>query len=129
KAGRKEGTPSLLDDVPNALPALARAEKLSKRAATVNFDWPGWPATLAKVEEELSEVRAAAEAGVKSRVEEEIGDLLFAVANLSRKLQVDPEAALRDANVKFARRFRHVEERAREDGVPLAEAGLERLDR
>src|SRR5690606_18754122 len=81
-----------------ARPALARAEKLSKRAATVNFDWPDWPTTFAKVEEELAEVRAAAEAGVRGKVEEEIGDLLFAVANLARKLDVDPEAALRDAN-------------------------------
>ncbi|HHY49232.1 MAG TPA: MazG family protein, partial [Alphaproteobacteria bacterium] len=128
KAGRKGAAASLLDDVPNALPALARAEKLSRRAATVAFDWPDWQTTLGKVEEELAEVRAAAASGDKDQVVEELGDLLFAVANLARKLDVDPEAALRDANVKFARRFRHVEERARADGIALAEAGLERLD-
>lgn len=119
---------SLLDDVPHALPALARAEKLSKRAASVDFDWPDWRQTLAKVEEELDEVRAAAEDGDPQKSAEEIGDLLFAVANLSRKLGVDAEAALRDANLKFTRRFRHVEARAREDGVELTAAGLERLD-
>lgn len=119
---------SLLDDVPHALPALARAEKLSKRAATVGFDWPDWQTTLDKVEEELGEVRVAAEDGDNTKVAEEVGDLLFAVANLARKLGVDAEGALRDANLKFTRRFNHVEQRAREDGIELAEAGLERLD-
>jgi nucleoside triphosphate diphosphatase len=126
RAGK--GKPSLLDDVPHALPALSRAEKLSKRAATVEFDWPDWQQTLEKVREELDETETAAGGEDKGKVHEEIGDLLFAVANLARKLGVDPEAALRDANLKFTRRFRHVEERAKEDGVPLAEAGLERLD-
>ena len=128
KAARRRHEPSLLDDVPNALPALARAEKLSKRAATVRFDWPDWRQTLDKVREELDEVAAAADADDKEKIAEEVGDLLFAAANLARKLGVDAEGALRDANVKFTRRFRHVEERAREDNVPLAEAGLERLD-
>ena len=73
-------------------------------------------------------MEAAAGGADKARTAEEIGDLLFAVANLARKLDVDPEAALRDANLKFTRRFEHVEARAAEDGVPLAEAGLERLD-
>lgn len=127
-AKRAEEPGSILDDVPNALPALARAEKLSKRAASVDFDWPDWRQTLAKVEEELSEVREAAETADSQKVAEEVGDLLFAAANLARKLGVDAEAALRDANLKFSRRFRHVEERSREDGVPLAQAGLERLD-
>ena len=128
KAARRTQTPSLLDDVPQTLPALARAEKLSKRAAAVGFDWPDWQTTMGKVEEELGEVRAAAEGGAPTEVAEEIGDLLFAVSNLARKLGVDAEAALRDANVKFNRRFRHVEARARQDDVLLAEAGLERLD-
>ncbi len=128
RAGKGKGEHSLLDDVPHALPALARAEKLSKRAASVQFDWPDWRQTLAKVREELEETAAAAAGNDEAKTREEIGDLLFAVANLARKLGVDAEAALRDANLKFARRFRHVEERARQDGVPLAEAGLERLD-
>lgn len=129
KAARKPAeVPSVLDDVPNALPALARAEKLARRAASVGFDWPDWQSTLAKVTEEVGEVRAAAESGDKAKAQEEVGDLLMAVANLARKLGVDAEGALRDANVKFARRFHHVEVRAREDGVELKDAGLERLD-
>jgi MazG family protein len=127
KAAKRSEAPSLLDDVPNSLPALARSEKLSKRAATVGFDWPDWQTTLDKVREELDETASAA-GGDTAKVHEELGDLLFAVANLARKLGVDAEAALRDANVKFTRRFHHVEARAAEDGVPLAEAGLERLD-
>lgn len=129
KAERKGDTePSLLDDVPHVLPALARAEKLTKRAAKVGFDWPDMQAVRAKVEEELDEVADASASGNMDAVHEEIGDLLFAVANLARKAGVDPEAALRDANSKFSRRFHHVEARCREDGVAPAEAGLERLD-
>src|SRR5690606_4417974 len=89
-AARATEPSSILDDVPGALPALARAEKLSKRAASVDFDWPDWRQTLAKIEEELDEVRTAAEDGNSQKCMEEIGDLLFAVANLSRKLAVDP---------------------------------------
>ena len=134
KAARKQAATSLLDDVPNVLPALARAEKLSRRAASVQFDWPDWRETLAKVREELDEVAQAAEASEnaqglhKDKVQEELGDLLFAAANLARKLGIEPEAALRDANAKFNRRFRYVEQRAAEDAVALADAGLERLD-
>lgn len=128
KAERKQVASSILDDVPHALPALARAEKLSRRAASVQFDWPDWRQTLAKVREELDEVAAAAEAGNTAEIQEELGDLLFAAANLARKLGIEGESALRDANVKFDRRFRYVEARANEDAVPLAEAGLERLD-
>jgi MazG family protein len=129
KAARKAAAgPSVLDDVASTLPALARAEKLSKRAASVQFDWPDWRQTLDKVREELDEVAQAAEAGKQDKVAEELGDLLFAAANLARKLGVDAEAALRDANLKFTRRFHYVEDRAREDGVALADAGLDRLD-
>ena len=125
KAARRDIVPSALDDVPMVLPALARAEKLASRAAKVGFDWPDVPAVLAKVTEELDELQAAADGAERH---EEMGDLLFAVANLARHLNIDPEAALRDANAKFTRRFHHVEARAREDGVAMKEAGLERLD-
>jgi MazG family protein len=129
KAVRKGNTePSLLDDVPQVLPALVRAEKLAKRAAKVGFDWPDFASVKAKVEEELSEVSQAAAEGHKAAVHEEIGDLLFAVANLARRAGVDSEAALRDANLKFTRRFHHVEARCREDGIAPRDAGLERLD-
>lgn len=126
-ARRGEATPSLLDDVPAALPALARAEKLARRAASAGFDWPDAASVAAKVAEELGEVREAERAGPDA-LQAEIGDLLFAVANLARHHGVDPEAALRDANRKFVRRFAHVEARCREDGIAPAEAGLDRLD-
>lgn len=129
KAARKGNTqPSLLDDVPQVLPSLARAEKLTKRAAKVGFDWPDLPSVVAKVEEELAEVTEAEATGNQAAVHEEIGDLLFAVANLARKAGVDAEAALRDANHKFTLRFHHVEARCREDGISPKDAGLERLD-
>jgi ATP diphosphatase len=128
-AARGTAETSILDDVAHTLPALSRAEKLTKRAAKVGFDWPGWKETIGKVREELDEVEETMNLShEKSRVAEEIGDLLFAAVNLARQLDVDPEAALRDANVKFTRRFHYVEDRAKQDNVRLAEAGLERLD-
>jgi len=126
RQGAAAEPPSVLDDVPTPLPALVRAQKLAKRAATVGFDWPDRHAVLAKLREELDEVEAAE---TDAERHEEIGDLLFAVANLARHLGVDPEAALRDANRKFTRRFHHVEARCREDGIAADTAGLERLDR
>ncbi|MGV8854776.1 MAG: nucleoside triphosphate pyrophosphohydrolase [Devosia sp.] len=129
KAARQGNhTPSLLDDVPQVLPALARAEKLTKRAAKVGFDWPDFASVQAKVEEELAEVAEARTSGNAAATHEEIGDLLFAVANLARKAGVDAEGALRDANVKFTRRFHYVEDRCRQNGIAPAAAGLERLD-
>jgi ATP diphosphatase len=125
KTAQRDGEPSVLDDVPLVLPSLARAEKLTKRAAKVGFDWPDVPAVMAKVTEELGELEAAT--SDKQR-HEEMGDLLFAIANLARHLNVDPEAALRDANAKFTRRFHYVEDRARTDGIAMKDAGLERLD-
>ncbi|WP_417308792.1 nucleoside triphosphate pyrophosphohydrolase [Devosia sp.] len=130
KAAKKgQAKASLLDDVPYALPALMRAEKLTKRAAKVGFDWPSWRETADKVQEEFAEVEAAVtENQPQAAVTEEIGDLLFATVNLARQLGVDPEAALRDANLKFSRRFQYVEARAAKDGVAMEDAGLERLD-
>jgi ATP diphosphatase len=129
KAERKgDEAPSILDDVPSVLPALARSGKLTKRAAKVGFDWPDFDAVKAKVEEELIEVAEAQAQGNPAAVHEEIGDLLFAVANLARHAGIDAEAALRDANFKFTRRFHHVEARCRDDGITVKDAGLERLD-
>ena len=101
---------SLLDDVPLALPALMRAEKLQKRAARVGFDWPNLDGVLDKIVEEAQEVREAVESGSDNdAIEDEIGDLLFALTNLARKIGVDPEVALRRTNDKFTRRFKSVE--------------------
>lgn len=119
---------SAIDDVPQVLPALTRAEKLTKKAAKVGFDWPDFSAVMDKVREELDEVQEAQVAHDQAAVHEEIGDLLFAVSNLARHAGVDAEAALRDANAKFTRRFHYVEARCREDGIAALDAGLERLD-
>jgi MazG family protein len=99
----------VLDDVPLGLPALTRAMKLGKRAATVGFDWPDVAGVRAKVDEELAEIDAAAAIGNAADVAAEIGDLLFSVANWCRHLKLDPETCLRSANERFARRFRAVE--------------------
>jgi MazG family protein len=113
---RKRPDASLLDDVPMALPALMRAEKLTKRAARINFDWPTPDEVLAKLDEELGELSDARTHGDQDAVAEEIGDILFVMANLARKLNVDPEDALRRANAKFTKRFQYIEERLREQG-------------
>jgi MazG family protein len=112
--GLAGGETSVLDGVAKALPALARAEKLTKRAARIGFDWTEPGEVLAKLDEELAELRVAQDEGDQAHIHEEMGDALFVMANLARKLGVDPEAALRDANAKFERRFRHVERRASE---------------
>jgi ATP diphosphatase len=127
KAGERGGAdPSALQDVPNALPALMRADKLSKRAARVGFDFEHASQCADKVDEELAEVRAASResSGASPEIFEEIGDLLFAAANLARKLDVDAEAALRAANAKFERRFRAMEALAAERGWEFAELNL-----
>ena len=99
-----------------ALPALVRAEKLSKRAAATGFDWPDIDGVRAKIDEELGEIEAARNSGSGPKVAEEIGDLLFTVVNLARHLRVDPEDALRGANQKFARRFQAAEQRVKAQG-------------
>jgi MazG family protein len=107
---------SLLDDVAMALPALMRAEKLTKRAARINFDWPSSTEVLEKLDEELAELKAAEASGDQDHIAEEMGDILFVMANLARKLKVDPEEALRRANAKFTRRFQYIERALAEQG-------------
>jgi MazG family protein len=126
---------SRFDDVPLGLPALTRAVKLQKRAAAVGFDWPAVAPVLGKAEEELAELKAAVasrdEAGDTSgtkRASEELGDLLFAAANIARHLGVDAEAALRDASAKFVRRFGSVERALAKDGRTAEDATLEEMD-
>jgi ATP diphosphatase len=119
---------SLLDDVPAALPALSRAGKLQKRVAEVGFDWPEVLPVLDKVREELDEVLEAMAADDPTATADELGDLLFAVVNLSRHLKVDAETALRQANAKFERRFRGIEQRLQERGVAIENCTLEQLD-
>jgi ATP diphosphatase len=109
---------SVLDGVALAYPALLRAAKVSRRAARIGFDWPDARAVIPKLAEEIAEIEAEIDdGGDKARLEDEVGDLLFAAANLARKLDVEPETALRRATAKFERRFRRVEELAAERGI------------
>jgi tetrapyrrole methylase family protein/MazG family protein len=118
---------SALDGVSAGLPALQYAAKIQKRAAKVGFDWQEAQPVLEKIKEELAEVESDLEA--RKPVEEELGDLLFAVVNLTRKLDVDAEVALSAATRKFERRFRAVESLARQRGMRMAGSPLEQLDR
>jgi len=120
---------SLLDDVPLSLPALTRANKLGKRAASAGFAWPDWRGAREKVGEELGELdRAIGEPPAHERIAAEIGDMLFAIVNLARHLQVDPEVALRATNARFSRRFQYIEKRLRESGRTIQEMDLAVLE-
>ncbi len=123
------GETGALADVPVALPALTRARKLGSRASDAGFDWPDAAGPRAKVDEELSELDRATTSGDAARREAELGDLLFSVVNLARHLSVDPEAALRAANARFAGRFRHVEAALEREGLKMSGASADHLDR
>lgn len=127
---REQAGASVLADVPLALPALTRANKLGKRAAQVGFEWPDVKGALDKLDEELGELRQGlGEQAGHAAIADELGDVLFCVVNVCRYLQVDPETALRGANAKFERRFGHVERRLREQGRSAREATLEEMDK
>jgi MazG family protein len=120
-----------LSGVPKTLPSLLRAYEISSRAAAVGFDWAKAEDVLDKIEEEVAEVRHEVESGSTghlSRAEDEMGDLLFAITNLSRKLGIEPEAALRRANEKFTRRFDAMERAFSTRGRPLSEATLNEME-
>lgn len=119
---------SVLDGVPNSLPALVQCEKVQDRAAQHGFDWPAVEPVFAKVEEELQEVHEAWQAGDQAHVEEEVGDLLLVVVNLARHLGVSPEVALRAATQKFTRRFNFIEQQVAESGRSLRDCELQELD-
>ena len=117
-----------MDSVSKSLPSLMRSEKLQKKAAKVGFDWPDVSGALQKVEEETQELKKAIEEGDKKGMEEELGDLLFSVVNVSRFLKVDSEEALYHACDKFTNRFRMVEALAKERGISMESAPLSLLD-
>jgi nucleoside triphosphate diphosphatase len=122
------GAESVLDGVALALPALLRAAKISRRAGRIGFDWPDARAVIPKLAEEIAELEAELDQGADTAVvEEELGDLLFAAANLARKLDIEPETALRRATAKFERRFRQVEALAAERGTGADLDALEAL--
>ena len=121
-------SPSLLGRVPPTLPALLRAYEIGSRVASVGFDWPRADDVVDKIEEEVAELRDAVSAGRTSHTEEEMGDLLFTIANLARKLGIEPEAALRRANTKFCERFGELEWRFRERGQTLHDVTVEDME-
>ena len=120
---------TLLDGIPEALPSLLRASRIGARAANVGFDWDEAEQVIDKADEEIAELRDAIAAGSPAPIEEEIGDLLFTIANAARKLRVDPESALRTANAKFTRRFRAVEQRLEDRGCTVHDASPDELER
>ena len=109
---KNAGKESVLDDIPNNMPELLRAVKLTKSAATIGFDWPQLDSVLEKMQEELLEFKHAVDGGNLDEIKDELGDVLFVCANIARHVKVDPGAALRHANHKFESRFRQVEKRA-----------------
>lgn len=119
---------SLLDDIPKALPALSRAQKLQGRAARAGFDWPDTLPVIDKLAEELDEIRQAIAQGDQAAVAEEVGDLLFCTVNLARHLKVDAETALRAGNDKFEQRFRFIEQQLSEGGRGVEQCSLQELD-
>ncbi|MDR1827373.1 MAG: nucleoside triphosphate pyrophosphohydrolase [Methylobacteriaceae bacterium] len=130
--GEEPGEQGFLGGIADALPALVIADKLTKRAAKVGFDWPDTASVLDKIEEELGEVREelgrAADSQGNDKVTREIGDLLFAVANLARHVGVSPEQALHITNVKFKSRFRYIEQALKNKGKSLAESDLDEME-
>jgi len=118
----------VLDDVPTAVPALMRAQKLQSRAARVGFDWPDTRGVIAKIREELAEVEEALASGNAAHTQKEVGDLLFAVVNLARFTATDAETALRDANTKFTRRFEAVEDGVKQSGKDWKATTLDEME-
>jgi len=127
RAAKGQGT-GALDGVTLGLPALTRAAKLGLRAAKVGFDWADAAGVIDKVREEIGELQGEIDKGDRARTHEELGDLLFALSQAARHLGVDPEAALRDANAKFERRFRQVEAHLAAEGRTPADADMEQLE-
>jgi len=120
---------SCLDGVPESLPALMRAHKLSKKAAGAGFDWPDAGAVLEKVEEEVGEFKEAVLKGGPEAIEAELGDVLFTLVNVARHFEVDPEEALRRTIGRFITRFHHVEREIKNAGMDLGTAGIEEMER
>ena len=129
KLKEKGGNKTVLGGVPSALPALIKANRIQEKARNVGFDWEEPSQVWDKVKEEISEVETELKAGNKERMEEEFGDLLFAVVNAARLYGVNPENALEKTNRKFIKRFNHLEARSKEMGRSLKEMSLEEMDK
>ena len=130
KAGERENKQlsGAMDDVPQALPALSRSQKLQKRAARVGFDWPELEGVRSKIKEEMTELDEAICLGNRADIEAEIGDVFLATVNLARHLGIDAESSLRRANTRFEQRFRFMEQSAASEGTDLASESLDELE-
>lgn len=126
---KKTGVPRLLDDVPDHLPPLRKATAIQRKAAAVGFDWPETRGVMEKLREEIGELEAELEKGVRETVTEEIGDLLFTVVNLARRLGIPPESALETSSSKFVRRFNELEQTIRDRGGQLERTPLDEMER
>lgn len=124
----KEGKKSVLEGVPRSLPAMIKATRIQEKARGIGFDWEETNQVWDKVDEELTELKAEVEAGNQEKTEEEFGDFLFSIINLSRFLKVDPESALERTNKKFIKRFQYLEERASKNGKSLGDMTLAEMD-
>jgi tetrapyrrole methylase family protein/MazG family protein len=128
KKAEKTERISVLEGIPRALPALIYAQRTQEKAASVGFDWPDVEPVLDKLDEEEKELHEALATGDNRLIKEEVGDLLFTLVNLSRKLHIDAESALKETSRKFHRRFNYIEEHYRQNGADIHEASLEELD-
>ncbi|HER00649.1 MAG TPA: nucleoside triphosphate pyrophosphohydrolase [candidate division Zixibacteria bacterium] len=125
---KEDKSESALSGIPRTAPALLRAFRLQQKAARFGFDWEKWQDVLVKAEEEIRELQEAIESSSTEKIEEEIGDLLFAVVNLARFFEIDPETALNHMNKKFIDRFRYVEKKLAQNGKSLNDSNLEEMD-
>ncbi|MDD3632584.1 MAG: nucleoside triphosphate pyrophosphohydrolase [Candidatus Cloacimonetes bacterium] len=128
KKAEKQERKSVLEGIPRALPALIYAQRMQEKAASVGFDWDAVPPILEKIDEENKELKSALETNDQMRIKEELGDLLFTIVNLARKLHIDAETALKETARKFSKRFQFIEEQYRQNGENINEASLEELD-
>lgn len=124
-----EGKNSILDGLPDRLPALIRASRMQEKASSIGFDWAEWELAFRKLDEEIAEWKEAIGSGNEEAYREEFGDLLFSIVNVGRLLNIDAEDALRKTNKKFENRFRHIEKRLRENNIAFRDATLEVMDR
>lgn len=125
---REKRSNSILSDYPEAMPALASAKRYGDQASSVGFDWGDSGPALKKVEEEIDELKIEISRGDQKKIYEELGDLLFAVANVARITKVNPELALRDANKKFKKRFRSLEQKLKDLDIPIKSASLDQMN-
>lgn len=129
KKQEKKERKSVLEGIPRALPALIHAQRTQEKAASVGFDWPDTEPIMEKLAEETAELEEALESGDGAKIREELGDMIFTLVNLARKLHIDAEAALKECSRKFVRRFNYIEEHYEKNGEDIHEASLEELDR